>query len=237
MSQNKKICESNGIKYVFLTKSTFNVPPYWAKVFEINKLMKEHPDIKYFMWLDSDAFFINFNNDKFQHFLKKYEQYSVIISKDMPPWGGTFNAGSFIVKNDKNGNGIMREWISRYNPDKWKFIDSKWYTQSAWAGEDYEQGSFVKNIFSNPKYHKHIIQLPYYYLNNNSCEKYTDDTITTHLAAEFKMNPSVVQKCFNLFKKNTGIEGFGIMGENNSTSLFVMFFFILLLILSSIIKS
>jgi hypothetical protein len=200
MEENKKLCLANDIKYVFLKQTSFNVPPYWAKVFELNKLMKENPNITYFMWLDSDAFFINFSSEKFHSFLKKHEAYSVIISKDMPPWGGIFNAGSFIVKNDVHGKEIMKEWISNYNPDKWKFISSKWYTQSAWAGEDYEQGSFTKNIFNNPKYYKHIVQLPYYYLNNNSCEKFSDETITAHLAAEFKTMPNVVQKCLNIFK-------------------------------------
>jgi hypothetical protein len=71
MDENAEICKKNNMKYVFLENSSFYVPPYWAKIFEIYKLLKQYTDIEYFVWLDSDAFFMNFDNHRFQEFLKK----------------------------------------------------------------------------------------------------------------------------------------------------------------------
>ena len=205
MNENKQICINNNIKYIFLEKSSFNVPAYWGKIFEIDKLMDEYPDIEYFMWLDSDAFFINFDNNKFQNFLKKYESYSMIITNDMPPFDAEFNAGSFIIKNNKYGHDIIKEWTSFYNPNKWEYKDLTWRTESAWAGEEYEQGSFIKYILHNPKFNTHIINLPYYYLNNNNCEN-NIDTITTHLAGIHKEDDNILEKCFKIFKYKEGFD-------------------------------
>jgi len=201
MNENKQICLENNIKYIFLEKSLFNIPPYWAKLFEINKLMNEYPDIEYIMWLDSDAFFVNYDNTRFQNFLKKYENYSMIFTKDMPPWDyGEFNAGSFIIKNNSIGQDIVKTWMSYYDPKQWTYDGNKWKNKTQWAGVEYEQGAFIKYIMKDPKFNKSIIQLPYYYLNNNNCETYISETITTHLANYYKHNKNILQKCFKLFK-------------------------------------
>jgi hypothetical protein len=217
MNENKRICSENGIEYVFMKTSSFNVPPYWGKVFELNKLMKDNPNVEFFMWLDSDAFFIHFTEKKLNSFLDEYGYYSMIISKDMPPWGGVFNAGSFIVKNNEYGLSIMKEWIANYDPTKWVYANSKWSTNSVWAGVDYEQGSFIKNILNNPKYNKHIIQLPYYFLNNNGCTTNTEETITAHLAAEHKKNYTTVRKCLAMFNpvKEKVVESFGYIKRDS----------------------
>ena len=57
MNKNKIFCKKHNIEYIYLKKSSFAVPPYWAKIFEINKLLSEKPYIDYIIWLDSDAFF------------------------------------------------------------------------------------------------------------------------------------------------------------------------------------
>jgi hypothetical protein len=141
MENNEKICNENNIKYISLKKSRDHVPPYWGKIFEINKIMEEDKTIDYVIWLDSDAFFINYNNKRFHDFLKKYEKYSMIYTKDMPPWElGDFNAGSFIVKNNEIGRNIIKEWMLYYKSHNWTYKNSKWETKMVWAGEDYEQG-------------------------------------------------------------------------------------------------
>jgi galactosyl transferase GMA12/MNN10 family len=232
MNENKRICLENGMHYIFLEKTSFHVPPYWGKVFELNKLMKENPRITYFMWLDSDAFFINFDKKRLENFLHKYQYYSMLISKDMPPWGGVFNAGSFIVKNDERGRGIMKEWISNYNPNKWTYANSKWTTPSVWAGEDYEQGSFIKHILNSTKYNKYIVQLPYQFLNNNNCIDNTTDTITTHLAAEHKNNYFTVQKCLNIFNpsKEKIVESFGFVKRDPGLRFIFNFIFVCIIV-------
>ena len=72
MKSNKNICQNNDIQYVFYKKSNQNVPPYWAKVYEIKKIMDQGIDVDYILWVDSDAFFINFNKERILSFLKKY---------------------------------------------------------------------------------------------------------------------------------------------------------------------
>ena len=196
MINNKIICDTHNIKYINLYKSSYNVPPYWGKIFELYKIFHLFPEIDYFMWLDSDAFFIYFDYNKLQLFLNKYNEYSMIITSDMPPWDCEceFNAGSFFIKNDDNGKEILKEWIQYYNPNNWNYDNNIWTTQSIWGGIDYEQGAFINYIYSNPKLRKYIVQLPYYYLNNNNLQ-YQNETITMHLAAGFKKDINLVNSC------------------------------------------
>ena len=61
MQLNKKICSENNMQYKFLYKSQDNVPPYWGKVFEIDRILNDNSNVDYIFWIDSDAFFINFH--------------------------------------------------------------------------------------------------------------------------------------------------------------------------------
>jgi len=212
MKENKKICQKNGIQYIFIEKSRDHVPPYWGKIFELRRIMEENTDVDYFIWLDSDAFFIHFNNNKLYELLKTHEKYSMIITKDMPPWGNAeFNAGSFIIKNDEYGNKIINKWCSLYNSNDWTYKDDKWVTESTWAGNSYEQGSFVTYILNESEYKSHIVQLPYDVLNNNNCES-VENTISTHLAGNFKNDESIVDKCLSIFQ--SAMENFDVSNES-----------------------
>jgi len=196
MKDNKKKCENNDIEYHFQPKSTDDVPPYWGKIFEIDRLLSDRRDVDYIYWMDSDAFFINVDKKKLEDVIDNNSKYSMIISKDMPPWSGEFNAGSFIVKNDKKGREIIRAWKSLYNASVWRKEGEKsWKTDSTWGGDAYEQGSFVNNIIKDDKYSRHISVLPYYVLNNNNCVNNVEETIVTHLAGEHKENSETVSNC------------------------------------------
>ena len=194
MKKNKQLCEERGIQYTFLEHSSFHVPPYWSKVFEINKILSLSNDNElYVYWIDSDAFFVNF--DKLENLIQTNTAYSMIISKDMPPWeDGEFNAGSFLVKNDQMGRDIMQTWTLLYDATRWKCNNASWTADSGWSGSDYEQGSFIDHILLNKKYVNAIKQLPYYILNNNSCRS-VEDTIVTHLAQDHKENIQTVAEC------------------------------------------
>lgn len=198
LKHNKQTCLQNNIKYVFIEKSQFHAPPYWQKIFELDKCMAENPTVNYVMWLDSDAFLVDFSQMKMNRLLEKYKDRSVIIARDMPPWTSCFNAGSFIVKNNTVGRNILKEWIATYNPNKWIYQHSKWKTESKWAGEDYEQGAFVKHIL--PKYDSHIAVVPYYILNNNKCTN-LNKTISVHLASGYKQDKSRVKRCIRTFTR------------------------------------
>lgn len=222
MQLNNKICQENSIQYKFLYKSQDNVPPYWGKVFEIDKIItdKSNSNIDYIFWIDSDAFFLNFNKNKLIDFLNKYSEYSMIITKDPPPWKMNFNAGSFIVKNDSYSLEIFSYWKSLYNENNWWIEDNKWKTNKPYAGDDYEQGAFASNILTNNQYSTHIKVVPYYILNNTSCTENTDETIITHLAGKHKNDIATVANCKNvLYNKNYGIV------------YFIMFLFLLLILL------
>jgi len=200
MNQNKKICLENNINYINLKKSSYNVPPYWGKVFEIYKIMISKPELSYIIWLDSDAIFYNFDKNKLINLLNTNLDYSFIMSKDMPPWeNNDFNAGSFIVKNDKIGIEIIKKWMKLYNPDKWTYFNDEWLTESDWANEDYEQGAFIKYIYKNSNYSKYIKQLPFYILNNNNCSDNNSNIIISHLAGYHKENEVNIKNCIDSF--------------------------------------
>ena len=220
MNQNKKICLENNINYVYLKKSSYNVPPYWGKVFEIYKNMVSRPELSYIIWLDSDAAFYNFDKNKLIDLLNDNIDYSFIMSKDMPPWeNNDFNAGSFIIKNDKIGLEIIKKWTKLYNPNKWVYFNNKWLSESDWANEDYEQGSFIKYIYKNKKYSKYIKQLPFYILNNNNCSDNNSNIIIIHLAGYHKQNKVNIQNCIDSFANNNS--------DHNTISLLIILIILL----------
>jgi len=195
------------MQYKFLYKSQYNVAPYWGKVFEIDRIIsdKSNSNIDYVFWIDSDAFFLHFNKNKLTDFLNKYSNYSMIITKDHPPWNMKFNAGVFIVKNDSYSREIFSYWKSLYNPNNWWMEGNKWKTDKPYAGDDYEQGAFVTYILSNNQYSAHIKSVPYVILNNSSCTENTNETIITHLAGRTK-DPVKIATCKNvLYNQNYGI--------------------------------
>jgi hypothetical protein len=232
INENREICKKHNMEYIILEKSSYHIPPYWAKIFEMKKIMRNNLHTDYFVWLDSDAFFVNFDNHRFQEFLKKYENYSIITTRNMPPWNippkkKFFNAGSFIMKNDIHTHHIMTEWISKYNSKKWQYIDSKWQTESEWSGIDYEQGSFVKYILNSSRYNNKIANIDYYYLNNNNCENNTNDTLVVHLAGFHKTINNTLLPCLEILQYNNKNNNKNIMidifHEKNDQILFFSF--------------
>ena len=205
MQLNKEICNENNMQYKFLYKSQDNVPPYWGKVFEIDRILNDNSNVDYIFWIDSDAFFLHFHKNRLTDFLNKYSNYSMIITKDPPPWNMKFNAGVFIVKNDSYSREIFSYWKSLYNPNNWRMEGNKWKTDKPYAGDDYEQGAFATYILSNNQYSAYIKTVPYYILNNNSCTENTNETIVTHLAGRIK-DPFKIATCKNvLYNQNYGI--------------------------------
>jgi len=220
MELNKKICSENDMQYKFLTKSLDNVPPYWAKVFDIDRIINNpnNSTIDYVFWIDSDAFFINFNKNRLNDFLSKYSEYSMIITKDPPPWKMQFNAGCFIVKNDSYSRQIFSYWKSLYNSNNWRIEDNKWKTDKQYAGDDYEQGAFATNILTKKEYSQHIKVVPYYILNNISCTENTSETIVSHLAGHYKNDMVLEADCKQI-------------KYNNNNNKFYLWYFLLGLVL------
>ena len=164
MLMNRDHCKRNNIHY-HLFHGNSNFPPYWNKVKLILKLLTEESyDIV--IWLDSDAL-INTRTDVGTFVATHMSDKHMLISNDMSPWShGAFNAGVWAVKNSAEGRLIMTEWFSLYDPMKWKKHKNVWHTVSEdeYAGESYEQGSFVTNIL--PKYNNFIHKVNYKLINN-----------------------------------------------------------------------
>lgn len=175
---SKKTLEYGG-QYFFL-ESFSELPPYWRKVFGLQFLMKKFPKTKLFMWVDSDAYLVNnplkFIDDK---------EYSMWISPDAPRYSSPFCAGVFIVRNDKNGQQIIKEWTSYYKSEDWKFSDGKWSTNGVWAGETYEQGSFIKNLLPRSE-ELRIKKMPYHVFSEVNCREPNQETSAIHLAGSYK---------------------------------------------------
>jgi hypothetical protein len=136
------------------------------------------------LWLDTDAVIIN-QEKRLEDFFK--EDKSFVACSDRPSFlqiiSGPFNAGVWLVKNDRAGREIMDEWMDKYDSKKWFLENGKWKTHGPWAGVDYEQGAFSKYIL--PKYKRQIDILPWYVFQAKSDER-SLHTFTIHFALTLK---------------------------------------------------
>lgn len=110
------------------------------------------------------------------------------ISPDVPTkYSAPFCVGSFIIRNNKECRNIIEEWKTYYNPSDWVKVDTnKWKTDKSFAGTEYEQGSFIEKMLHRKELK--ICVLPYYVFNETNVDKPTDDSISIHLAGEYKDN-------------------------------------------------
>lgn len=196
MKFNQRICNKNDfLEYKFQLKCSVDVPPYWAKVFEIAILLQKRKDIDYIIWLDSDAMLVN--PSTLQNLLLENPNVSFFGSPDQPDWTSPFNAGVFVVKNNEHGKNIMEEWCKGFYQSNWKKEFNTWFCPCLWAGSDYEQGSFVKYIMTNPKLEPHISIQNFKVFQETNCNSISPETISVHLAGNLK-NLNSAQRCYSL---------------------------------------
>jgi hypothetical protein len=188
--RNREYAKKHGYEYVFKKTGYDYLPPYWAKVKIAQELLRERIPgtntrrYKGILWVDTDAVIVD-NKKLLEDFLKPEK--SFVASPDPKTFAqigiGPFNAGIWLVRNDRNGREIIQEWMDRYNSNKWFLEKGKWVTQGVWAGENYEQGAFSKHILK--KYAKWIDMLPWYVFQARSEER-SRLTFTIHFAAHRK---------------------------------------------------
>ena len=174
MDKNKVTCLKNSVEYIFKSHCSEknHVPLYWCKVFELNDIMHNRRDIDMIMWLDSDAFFTSYEKMNPHKLESLHPGFAMWVSGDAPPLHfDKFNAGSFLLKNDDRGRSIIRNWKGQYDASRWSFNDGAWTTDGAWAGRDYEQGSFAENIMDSEEWSHMICKLPYYVFNEVNCDE------------------------------------------------------------------
>jgi hypothetical protein len=88
----------------------------WNKVKIIHNLLtnESHSVVEYFIWLDSDLFFVDMNYN-ISDLLVNYSTYDIIISREINPMNGIANTGSIIVKNSPWSKHFFHSWWYDYD--------------------------------------------------------------------------------------------------------------------------
>ena len=169
MEKNKKTCENlEGCSYIGdPLEGTDDVSPYWRKVHAVKKCI-ENEKCGTCLYLDSDAVIVPKN-------FKKDDIDSLLGGKEMgfaPAWGrDRLNAGVFAVKGNEIGKKIVNEWINLESKNWKKDKKNNWVCKQnlidcPWAGKDYEQGTFIKEVA--PKFEQHLNEASSYVWDNDS---------------------------------------------------------------------
>lgn len=196
---NLEICKKYNFKYKFINDFDLKqYPPYWMKVFFVNKLMEDDSN-DYIMWIDSDALLTN-NAFEIYNFVESISDKCFFISKDHPDWlSYGINAGVWIIKNNKLGKKFMKVWMDGYDTNKWKFIDNKWKCNGKdvnqedinspcpWSGHDFEQGYLNYLIQNNDYIKNNIFIFEYNILNGHNDTKFKNDVIAYHFCGMEKL--------------------------------------------------
>ncbi|KAL3680811.1 hypothetical protein R1sor_023767 [Riccia sorocarpa] len=90
---------------------------FWSKLPLLRALMLSHPEVEWFWWMDSDAFFTDM---KFQLPLDSYENYNMVVHGwydmiyEKKSWVG-LNTGSFLIRNCQWSLDLLDAWAP-YGP-------------------------------------------------------------------------------------------------------------------------
>lgn len=106
-------CRLHGIELFYnMDKIDPDMLGWWVKVFLTHMLMKEHPEVDWIWWMDSDAIFTDMT---FELPLHKYENYNMVMHGwddavyDKRSWLG-LNAGVFLLRNCQWSMDMLHAW-------------------------------------------------------------------------------------------------------------------------------
>ncbi|XP_024374073.1 xyloglucan 6-xylosyltransferase 1 isoform X1 [Physcomitrium patens] len=106
-------CRLHGIElYYNMDHIDEDMTSWWVKTFLTHMLMKQHPEIDWFWWMDSDAIFTDMT---FELPLHKYEKYNMVMHGwddavyDKRSWLG-LNAGVFLIRNCQWSMDFLHAW-------------------------------------------------------------------------------------------------------------------------------
>ena len=152
MSINKSYAQKHNYDYysVYESGSEHEIPPYWAKVYVMQAVFNDNYDVV--LMIDSDACVHN-QNIKIEDILMRFPTKSFFYSADPPVYPAKFNAGVMLACRP-DGPAIVDDWMRLYKKDRWVRDpkDGSWSCKGPWAGPDYEQGAFIKEILEDPEY-------------------------------------------------------------------------------------
>jgi len=174
IQQNKAYCAKYGYAHIFETKP-YDLPPYWIKVRLIKDLLDTN-NYKGAMWLDTDAVIHNHSMSIDDLLLKDKSMY---YCRDCPKWNQDFNAGVWIILNDKHGKEILDKWMNSYSEKDWTKENNKWTSSGTWAGTTYEQGAFTQYV--RPQFEQYTHMYPWQHLQSYEVSPHT---FAMHFAGE-----------------------------------------------------
>jgi hypothetical protein len=148
IERNRQYAEKHGYEHKFISEGYDDLPEYWRKVKMAIDILQNYKGV---MWLDTDAVVHDMNRT-----IDSYYKSEKGFIKAIDIFGNQiFNSGVWIVKNTPKMKQLMEDWMNLYDHEKWKKgANGKWHTDTPWAGEFYEQGSFAKHM--NSKYKENI---------------------------------------------------------------------------------
>jgi hypothetical protein len=141
------------------------------------------------------------------------------MSPDVSVMQSPFNAGAFLVRGTVSGRRLIADWCALYDPNMWTTTHAgppastdhdtvrtglqkqsnaaprRWKnTVGSWAGEAFEQGSFVKHLW--PRANQYGVQaLPYYVFNEVDCTHPHNDSVCVHLHGVYVVRPCGPEQC------------------------------------------
>ena len=209
----RQASRQQGIHHVVNTEGIADLPPYWWKVFGLQRLMAERSGggsppsaakggagtpsaakgsersswplrgADLVMWLDSDAY-LTPDAAKNVRELARDGSKIMWLSPDAPRFDSPFCAGSFVIRNDERGRRLVDDWAALYDPDRWE--------------KDAETGAWrAKGEWAGPDYEQgaftlhllsrpEIASLPWCTFSEVECGSPCEGSISVHLAGPYK---------------------------------------------------
>ena len=156
MARNRSYAVKKGYEYIRFGPLQ-DLPAYWIKVNLVLMILRGAADGDIVGWVDSDAVIVDEETPIGDLFREAGAGIYFIGSRDPKPWTSPFNAGVFFVKANGVSRNLMEDWMDTYRPKNWThLVDGSWKCSGPWAGDDYEQGAFVKTIMTS---YKHAIKI------------------------------------------------------------------------------
>jgi hypothetical protein len=160
-TKNKEIyAQRHGYQSIVKTNNFYNIHIYFEKIWFVNDVLNQNPNIDWVWWTDCDGMITNMTT-KIEDRID--DNYHFIISADC--WD--LNAGSFMVKNSEPGRNFIKLIMSQYD----KYCNHGWADQQAII-DNYDANKDIIKVV--PQRHLNSYQYDIY-PNHPRFDKYGND--------------------------------------------------------------
>ena len=161
LKRNKTYCKRHGYEYIFEYRD-FGLPPYWVKVRLVSEILAtgRYAGV---LWLDTDAVVHKLSQSLDSLIVDDSVFY---YCGDAPPYSSPFCAAVWFIRDCPAARRLMTSWMSLYDPKSWNCNAGSWSTTGPWAGDTYEQGSFVSSMLT--RYRDIIYAYPWSFLQGTT---------------------------------------------------------------------